>query len=106
MSEGEEAPGIVWLKGRIAVMEAQQAEPGTIDALRLGWMRKHLEDAEVGYTTGEAVQEVMESVSFENTRRLAAMVIRFFDSPWSDAERDLLRGVEDVLGRESKREDA
>lgn len=61
----------------------------------------HLEDAECGFTYARQIDEV-KALSDVSVRRLALMAVRFYDSPWSDKDRDLYRGVQEVLHRKSE----
>ena len=56
------------------------------------------DDVRCGYATRAAIA-VVEQLPPEHARRLAAMALTCFESPWSDRLRDLLRGVACLLGR-------
>lgn len=56
------------------------------------------EDAACGYATKVARAE-MHALNESDVRRLAAMALTFYESEWSDSQRDLLRGIGSVVRR-------
>ena len=57
------------------------------------------EDEECGYAEQAALYEVT-TLDTESVRRLAAMAVTFYDSPWSDHAHATLRcGIASVLRR-------
>ncbi|MCI0560888.1 MAG: hypothetical protein MN733_20580 [Nitrososphaera sp.] len=59
----------------------------------------HLADAKVGFTKLASLEE-LQKLSVDFVMRLAGMAITFYDSPWSDKDRDLMLGIRDVLKRD------
>ena len=53
---------------------------------------------ELGYITEAAFDEVCQ-LDDRKIRLLAMLALTHHESPWSDARRDLYRGVSDVVGR-------
>jgi hypothetical protein len=90
-------------RGRIQaqIKALEHAESGTIDGDRRERLKLMLEDAEVGFTSGEAIEE-LQKLNFTQMQRLAAMALRFYDNCWTDSKRDLMGGLKVVLGRESE----
>lgn len=58
------------------------------------------EDLKCGYVNAGA-RQTMTELPLAAIIRLAAMAVTYYDSPWSDSKRDLLRGVASVLRREA-----
>ena len=56
------------------------------------------DDLRCGYVTQAALDEV-DALPPDAARRLAAMVVTHHENRWSDARRDLFRGVSNVLSR-------
>lgn len=59
------------------------------------------DDPSCGYVAPGAA-EIVRALDDDEVRRLAAMAVTFFDSEWSDRDRDLFRGVASVLRREGR----
>lgn len=102
--EDAEDPELTKLRETIKRLAGTKGKMSTAAEIRLGRLTIHVEDAEIGYTNADAINE-LDKLNDTQIRRLASMAIRCFDSPWSDAGRDLSRGVEAVLDRKPKEDE-
>lgn len=79
------------------------AESGTVDGDRRERLKLMLDDAEVGFSSALAIEE-LQKLSYAQMQRLAAMALRFYDNCWTDRDRDIMQGAKVVLKRESEHE--
>lgn len=101
MSDEDDPEEEARVRVRAQIKALETAESGTIDGDRRERLKALLEDAEFGYTSGMAIEE-LQKLSFAQRERLAAMALRFYDNCWTDSQRDLTRGLKEVLGRQSE----
>lgn len=58
---------------------------------------KH-DDVECGYSSVRAQKNAANLSSLERDR-LAVMALTWYDSPWSDKNRDLFEGIQEIIKR-------
>lgn len=99
----DEDPGLIALRNEIKQWESRKNKSAAALA-RVERLKLHLADAEVGFTSPEAVK-ALDKLNDLEIRRLASFALRFYDNCWTDRDRDITEGCRAVLGRKGENEE-